>query len=255
MIILDNSFMLSGGGSDHLPKSTARNQSLPDSSSTPVKKDPPVNVPAVEPEKTENQKLVDRIGALEHDIADLRDMINNIYHGPDLLTMYAAFRKQKREEGIPEELSPKKFHELIKKARVVKPKFLTRKTVSKYPEINKVADGMTADDFINATKIWAKEQGSLMQKLIDEQIRLTDKACFDCFKEYLDCQNADDVFTIMTSPVLFHHYNEILPLINARIIEYTGSQFELGDMTEPAKGSLEILESLRARWDEIYKEA
>lgn len=255
MIILDNSFMLSGGGSDYPPKSTARNEPFPDSSSTPVQKDPPANVPAVDPEKTENQKLLDRIGALEHDIADLRDMINNIYHGPDLLTMYAAFRKQKQEEDIPEELSPKKFHELIKKARVVKPELLTRETASKYPEINNIAKQMTADDFINATKLWTQEQESLMSRLINERIQLTDKACFDCFKEYLDCQKADDVFVIMTSSVLYHHYNEILPLINARIAEYVGGPcMGLGEMTEPAAGSREMLETLRARWDEIYKE-
>ena len=263
-MIVTESFICGCG--DWPPKSSARKEPFPDSSSTPVTNTPDYHTEHTTRPLSPEAKMAERLTAIEHqnetlmqEINGLRAELNRIQkmaeNGPDTFRLHAELQKRKREEGVPEELSPKKFHELIKKARVVKPELLTRETASKYPEINNIAKQMTADDFINAAKLWTQEQESLMSRLIGEQIRLTDKACFDCFKEYLDCQKADDVFVIMTSSVLYHHYNEILPLINARIAEYVGGPcMGLGEMTEPAAGSREMLETLRARWDEIYKE-
>ena len=59
---------------------------------------------------------------------------------------------------------------------------------------------------------------------------------------------------------MFHHYNDILPYINEKLKLEVGplgsppQNIKLLEMTEPANGSREMLETLRARWEEIYHE-
>lgn len=102
----------------------------------------------------------------------------------------------------------------------------------------------------------------VINQFVDEKTKDVDRIVFDCFQQYLGCKKADDVFMIMTSPVMFHNYNDILPCINARLEREVGPLgspsgvhcIKLGEMTEPATRSHEMLETLRTRWEEIYNE-
>ena len=85
-----------------------------------------------------------------------------------------------------------------------------------------------------------------------------DKARFDCFKEYLGCQNADDVYKVITTYDGITRYNGIVYAINSRIAAYTGysySEFRNVEQWDtPQDESEELLEYLRTRWDEIYND-
>lgn len=122
------------------------------------------------------------------------------------------------------------------------------------------SEKFSVNDFIEAAKNFEKHRllFDVVNQFADEKAKEVDKIVFDYFKEHLGCKKADDVFAIMTSPVMFHRYNNILPYINeklAREIGPLGSPpkcIKLGGMTEPTKGSCEMLETLRTRWKEIY---
>jgi hypothetical protein len=123
---------------------------------------------------------------------------------------------------------------------------------------------LSTSDFIEAAKNLNEYSlyTDIIDEIVDERSRKVDKIIFDCFQQHLGCKKADDVFTIMTSPVMFHHYNDILPYINEMIAQEIGplgspyGEFccKCEELTEPAKGSREMLETLRTRWEEIYNE-
>lgn len=85
-----------------------------------------------------------------------------------------------------------------------------------------------------------------------------DKARFDCFKEYLGCQNADDVYKVITTYDGITRYNGIVAAINSRIAAYTGCSYSefrnVEPWREPNDTSEELLEYIRKRWDEIYND-
>ena len=165
------------------------------------------------------------------------------------------------ENGTVTELSPEKFHELIEKARKltpVNPIFLNRG----YPDLADTAEKFSVNDFAEAVKILNEQKlyTDVISQFVDEKTKEVDKIVFDCFQQYLGCKKADDVFAILTSPVMFHNYNGILQCINTRLAREVGPLgspsgmrcIKLGEMTEPATGSPEMLETLRTRWKEIY---
>jgi hypothetical protein len=131
-------------------------------------------------------------------------------------------------------------------------------------KINGVPDNFSASDFIEAAKNFSEYSlyTDIVKQFVDEKLTKLDRIVFDCFRQHLGCKKADDVFVIITSPVMFHHYNDIVPYINetiAREIGPLGSSsglrfIEFDTMTEPKKGSREMLETLRTRWEEIYNE-
>lgn len=136
---------------------------------------------------------------------------------------------------------------------------MEHKSISKTTEI---PDNFSASDFIEATKNCGSLYTDIINQFVDEKLTKLDRIVFDCFRQHLGCKKADDVFVIITSPVMFHHYNDIVPYINetiAREIGPLGSlsgerYIKLNEITEPLKGSREMLEILRTRWEEIYSE-
>lgn len=158
-----------------------------------------------------------------------------------------------------------KFHELIEKAR----KLTQNDPTKKIPQLTKEypylpdAEKFSVNDFIEAAKNFEKHRllFDVVNQFADEKAKEVDKIVFDCFQEHLECKKADDVFAIVTSPVMFHRYNDILPYINEKIEREIGPLgphpnycIKLGRLTEPAKESREMLETLRTRWEEIYHE-
>lgn len=144
------------------------------------------------------------------------------------------------------ELDSEKFHELIEKACKFK------------------AEEFSLNVFDETAKILGGQNlyTDVIKQFVDERSKDVDRIVFDCFQQYLGCKKADDVFVILTSPAMFHNYNDILPCINAKLAldvgplgSPSGMQcIKLGEMTEPATGSREMLETLRTRWEEIYNE-
>ena len=129
--------------------------------------------------------------------------------------------------------------------------------------INKeLEEALSTSDFIEAAKNLKEYHlyTDVVKQFVDEKVKEADKIVFDCFQQHLGCKKADDVFVILTSPVMFHHYNDILPYINEKLKLEVGplgsppQNIKLLEMTEPANGSREMLETLRARWEEIYHE-
>lgn len=102
----------------------------------------------------------------------------------------------------------------------------------------------------------------IVEQFVHDTENKIDKIVFDCFQQHLGCKNADDVLAIVTSPVMFHRYNDILPYINETIAREIGSLgspsgeccIKFTEMTEPAKRSRERLETLRRIWEEVYNE-
>ena len=172
-----------------------------------------------------------------------------------------------KDDDIPTELSSEKFHELIEKARKLKPTDSVKKipqVAKEYPDLADAAEKFSVSDFTEAAKILNEHHlyTDIVNQFVDEKTKEVDKIFFDCFQQYLGCKKADDVFVILTSPAMFHHYNDILPCINAKIAQEVGPLgspsgvccIEFEKMTEPVKGSREMLETLRTRWEEIYHE-
>lgn len=167
------------------------------------------------------------------------------------------------------ELDSKKFHELIEKARKLKPtdpmflKNISQMT-KEYPDLTDAAEKFSVSDFAEAAKILGRQNlyTDVIKQFVDEKTKDVDRIVFDCFQQYLGCKKADDVFAILTSPAMFNNYNDILPCINAKLAQEVGPlgspsgahYIKLGEMTEPATGSHEMLETLRTRWEEIYHE-
>lgn len=157
----------------------------------------------------------------------------------------------------------------LKKARKLKPADLTfLKNISQMtkeqPDLEDFAERFSVSDFADAAKILdgQKLYTDVIKQFVDEKAKDVDRIVFDCFQQYLGCKKADDVFVIMTSPVMFHNYNDILPCINERLAQEVGPLgspsgvycIKLDEMTEPATGSYEMLETLCTRWEEIYNE-
>ena len=150
------------------------------------------------------------------------------------------------EADTSAELDSEKFHELIEKARKFK------------------AEEFSLNVFAETAKILGEQNlyTDVIKQFVDDRTKDVDKIVFDCFQQYLGCKKADDVFVILTSPAMFHNYNDILPCINARLAREVGPLgspsglhcIKLGEMTEPATGTHEMLETLRTRWEEIYNE-
>lgn len=123
-------------------------------------------------------------------------------------------------------------------------------------------DAYNTSDLIEALKNFNSPYTDIINQFVDEKVTEVDKIIFDCFRQHLGCKKADDVFVIVTSPVMFYHYNDILPYINEKLaleIGPLGSPsgarcIEFYKMTEPLQGSREMLETLRTRWEEIYSE-
>ena len=179
----------------------------------------------------------------------------------------ALTTEEPRDDDIQTELSSEKFHDLIEKARKLKPTDSVKKIpqlVKEYPDLADAAEKFSVSDFAEAAKILNEHHlyTDIVNQFVDEKTKEVDKIFFDCFQQYLGCKKADDVFVILTSPVMFHHYNDILPCINAKIAQEVGPLgspsgvrcIEFEKMTEPAKGSREMLETLRTRWEEVYNE-
>lgn len=164
---------------------------------------------------------------------------------------------------------PEKFHELIEKARKHKstdstfPKE-TPQLTKEYPDLVDAAENFSARDLIEAAKNFSGHSlyTDVVNQFVGEKTKDVDRIVFDCCQEHLGCKTADDVFVMVTSPVMFHRYNDILPYINEKITQEVGSFgspsgeccIKLGELTKPAKKSCEILETLRARWEEVYNE-
>ena len=150
------------------------------------------------------------------------------------------------EADTPGELDSEKFHELIEKARKFK------------------AEEFSLNVFAETAKILGEQNlyTDVIKQFVDDRTKDVDRIVFDCFQQYLGCKKADDVFVILTSPAMFHNYNDILPCINAKLAREVGPLgspsgmhcIKLGEMTEPATGTHEMLETLRTRWEEIYNE-
>lgn len=150
------------------------------------------------------------------------------------------------ETDTSAELDSEKFHELIEKARKFK------------------AEEFSLNVFAETAKILGEQNlyTDVIKQFVDDRTKDVDRIVFDCFQQYLGCKKADDVFVILTSPAMFHNYNDILPCINAKLAREVGPLgspsgmhcIKLGEMTEPATGTHEMLETLRTRWEEIYNE-
>lgn len=203
-----------------------------------------------------------KLNAAAYNIRDmsskLASMPNSVFHDQ----MKAFIELQKMKPGSPsiKKAASCRFKDLFDNGKDLKlqPFRFDPTGIKEYPEIKNMASKVTVNDLIAAAEDWSAMEGSLYMRMVYDIMRKSDKACFDCFREYLGCQNADDVFTIMTSPTLFHRYNEIVPLINQRIAEYLNLSsigflgYETTD--KPADGYGEALERLRGRWEEIYNE-
>ena len=120
----------------------------------------------------------------------------------------------------------------------------------------------SARDLIEAAKNFNNLYTDIINQFVNKKAAEVDKIVFDSFRQHLGCKKADDVFVIMTSPIMFHHYNDILPYINEKLAQEIGPlgspsgarYIKLNEMTEPLNGSREMLETLRTRWEEIYSE-
>ena len=120
--------------------------------------------------------------------------------------------EEPRDDDIQTELSSEKFHELIEKARKLKPTDSVKKIpqlVKEYPDLADAAEKFSVSDFAEAAKILNEHHlyTDIVNQFVDEKTKEVDKIFFDCFQQYLGCKKADDVFVILTSPVMFHHYN------------------------------------------------
>ena len=130
------------------------------------------------------------------------------------------------------------------------------------PDLADAAEKFSVNNFIEVAKNFRGNNlyEDVVNQFADEKAKEVDKIVFDCFQEHLGCKKADDVFVIVTSPVMFHRYNDILPYINEKLVQEVGPLgsppecIKLGELTEPTKGSREMLETLRTRWEEIYHE-
>lgn len=150
------------------------------------------------------------------------------------------------ESDTSVELDSEEFHELIEKARKFK------------------AEEFSLNVFAETAKILSGQNlyTDVIKQFVDDRTKDVDKIVFDCFQQYLGCKKADDVFVILTSPAMFHNYNDILPCINAKLAREVGPLgspsgahcIKLGKMIEPATRSHDMLETLRTRWEEIYNE-
>lgn len=160
-------------------------------------------------------------------------------------------------------MNDQEFHELLEKARKHMSTDPTKKIprlTKDYPNLTDAAEKFSVDDFIEVSKNFGGHNlyADVVNQFVDEKSKEVDKIVFDCFQQYIGCKKADDIFVILTSPAMFHHYNDILPCINAKLAREVGPLgsppvvIKLGEMTEPARGSHEMLESLRARWEEVY---
>ena len=175
-----------------------------------------------------------------------RNVIKELCH----LDLYMTYCREKRSEAW----------------RVLVNKKMENGFIMEHKSIGKTngLPNFSANDLIEAARNFSEHSlyTDIVNQLVDEKARAVDKIVFDCFQQHLGCKKADDVFVIVTSPVMFHHYNDILPHINeklAREIGPLGSPsgvccIEFNKMTEPTKGSREMLEALRTRWEEIYNE-
>lgn len=160
------------------------------------------------------------------------------------------------EEDAPTELSSEKCHDFIEKARKLK--------LEKFKAHELTPENFSVSDFAEAAKILGEQNlyTDVIKQFVDDRTKDVDKIVFDCFQQYLGCKKADDVFAILTSPAMFHNYNDILPCINARLAREVGPLgspsgvhcIKLGKMIEPATRSHDMLETLRTRWEEIYNE-
>ena len=202
------------------------------------------------------------LNAAIHNIKDmsseLASMPDGVFH--DQMKAFIELQNTKSRNRSLKKSGSGRFKEIFDNGNELKlqPFRIKPPEFKEYPEIKKIASGVTADDLIEIAKDFSAMEGSLYMRMVYDIMRKSDKACFDCYREYLGCQNADDVFTIMTSPTLFHRYNEIVPLINQRIAEYlnlSGIGFLGYETTDkPADDSKESLDRLSARWEEIYNE-
>ena len=169
--------------------------------------------------------------------------------------------------GIMKEVKPTcplnkdDFMDMVRKAKELKPEPIKVNTSKKYPKIDASVFNITPEDFEKA-EVGFKSITSIIDQFIDEKTRAVDKVVFDCFRSHIGCQKADDVFIILTSPVMFTHYNNMVSYINEQLRNRVGPlgspdgmQFiELQKLEKPIEGSREMLESLRSRWDELYNE-
>lgn len=113
----------------------------------------------------------------------------------------------------------------------------------------------TSDDFKKACTDFSAIVDPIIDQLTDHNLKMTDRALFDCMQEYLGCKSSDDVYYILTS-ASFHRFNEIVKLINDRIAQYTGVELAsgVGPLMHPIAKSTETRMKLKARWEEIYNE-
>lgn len=156
-------------------------------------------------------------------------------------------------------LNKTEFMDMVRKAKELKPEPINVNMFKEYPGINDKSLDFTVEDFKEASDLF-KSVMSITEQFIDEKTKMLDKVIFDCFRSHLGCKNADDVFLIMTSPIMLRNYNNMIPYINEQIKNNVGPLgspdgmrfIELTKMEEPIKGSRELLESLRSRWDELY---
>jgi len=203
-----------------------------------------------------------KLNATAHNIRDmsseLASMPDGVFH--DQMRAFIELQKTKSRNRSLKKSGSCRFKEIFDNGNELKlqPFRIKPPEFKEYPEIKKIASGVTADDLIDIAKDFSAMEGSLYMRMVYDIMRTSDKACFDCFREYLGCKTADDVFKIMTTESMYHLYNEIVPLINQRIGEYlnlTGIGF-LGfcETDKPADDSKESLDRLRARWEEIYNE-
>lgn len=132
------------------------------------------------------------------------------------------------------------------------------------PDLADAAEKFSVNDFIEVAKNFRGNNlyEDVVNQFANEKAKEVDKIVFDCFQEHLGCKKADDVFVIVTSHVMFHQYNDILPYINEKLTQEVGSLgspsgvccIKLNELTEPVKASCKMLETLRTRWEEIYHE-
>jgi hypothetical protein len=87
-------------------------------------------------------------------------------------------------------------------------------------------------------------------------------------RSFFGCKNGEEVYYFLTNPTTFFRFNEIVDIINHKIMEYTGytilpqehrSDFGgyvtgVGSLSTPMPQSKETLERFKSRWDEIYNE-
>lgn len=158
-------------------------------------------------------------------------------------------------------LNKTEFMNMVRKAKELKPEPIKANMFKEYPGINAESLNFTVEDFTEAAAFYESHM-SIIEQFVDEKIKMLDKVIFDCFRSHLGCQNADDVFLIMTSPVMIQNYNNMIPYINTQIKNNIGpfgspdgmKFIELTKMKEPIKGSRELLEAFRSRWDELYND-